>query len=171
MTKLFSRHCKFIEKLLSFTDSLKGRKMYLVSACLLGENCKYDGGNNRNQAVIDFLQGKLYCPVCPESLAGLPVPRPPVEIQEDERRFIDRQGRDLTEDFLIGARRALEISLDMARQRGEAIEGAILKANSPSCGHGSIYDGSFTGTLKEGNGAFAELLEQIGIGVVTEKEI
>lgn len=144
--------------------------MYLVSACLLGENCKYNGGNNENKAVFDFLQGKSYCAVCPETLGGLPAPRPPVEIQPDGR-FVDSQGRDLTDEFLMGAERALDQGLKEARRRAEPIELAILKAKSPSCGHGKIYDGSFSGRLVDGNGAFADLLDQIGVEVITEKEM
>lgn len=144
--------------------------MYIVSACLLGKNCKYDGGNNKSSAVIEFLSDKSYYAVCPEMLGGLPVPRLPVEIQKDGKTFLDREGRDCSKEFLLGARRALDESQREARRRREDIEGAILKANSPSCGYGRIYDGSFTGKLVEGNGAFAQLLTQKNIRVVTEKE-
>ena len=127
--------------------------MYIVSGCLLGHNCKYNGGNNRNEDVIDFCRGHSYCVVCPETEGGLPMPRPPAEYADG--RVIDKEGRDVTKAFERGA----EISLE------------ILKANSPSCGSGQIYDGTFTGTLTAGYGCFAGKLRDRGITVISEKEI
>lgn len=142
--------------------------MYLVSACLLGQDTKYNGGNNRNEAVIEFAEKHSVFPVCPESRGGLPVPRPPAERVGD--RVINREGEDVTGMFLAGARSSLAIALSEAERRGEKIEGAILKANSPSCGSGLIYDGSFTGTTVRRDGCFTELLKELGIKVISEKE-
>ncbi len=135
----------------------------LVSACLLGLNCKYSGGNNRDPAVIAFCEGREVIPVCPETAGGLPVPRVPAEMLNGEIR--SRDGRDLTEAFREGARLCLE------KCRGRAVTCAVLKARSPSCGVGRIYDGTFTGTLIPGDGVFAALLKARGIPVFTEAEL
>ena len=142
--------------------------MYIISSCLLGHNCKYNGGNNRCQEVIDFCQQKKYVVVCPESAAKLPCPRPPAERQG--RRIIDKEGKDLTEAFEKGAELSFGTCRMAADCSGEALEGAILKANSPSCGCGKIYDGTFTGTLTEGDGVFAQMLREEGIPVISEKD-
>jgi uncharacterized protein YbbK (DUF523 family) len=137
--------------------------MYIISRCLLGFDCKYDGGNNRNEDIIEFCRTHDYVTVCPESAAGLTSPREPAEIvmTGTERKVADRNGRDLTELFDYGARLSLESVLVEARSRKDhscIIEGAILKARSPSCGAGSVYDGTFTGTLTGGLGIFADKL-------------
>lgn len=142
--------------------------MYIVSACLLGRNCKYDGGNNENRQVIEFCRNHKYLAVCPEVAGKLSTPRIPAEIRE--KRVVDREGKDLTENFLTGARISMEEAVKEAERYGEPIEGAILKSKSPSCGFGKIYDGTFTATLTEGKGIFAELVESRGIPVMTEKE-
>ena len=143
--------------------------MYIVSACLLGNNCKYSGGNNRNEAVRAFLAEHTCSIVCPELAARLPMPRPPAERQGE--KVIDREGRDLTQAFRAGAILSWNRAQREAEKAGEPIEGAILKANSPSCGSGMIYDGSFSGTLVPGDGVFAALLKENDIKVITEKEI
>ncbi|MFR7989357.1 MAG: DUF523 domain-containing protein [Anaerovoracaceae bacterium] len=143
--------------------------MYLISGCLLGHNCKYNGGNNRSEKVVDFASERSFLAVCPEGCSGLPVPRPPAEFAGE--RIVDREGRDVTEAFRRGAELSLRQALEEAERRGEKIEGAILKANSPSCGSGRIYDGTFSGRLKEGYGCFAEMLYKRGIKVISEKEI
>lgn len=135
----------------------------LVSACLLGHNCKYNGGNNRNEQVLDFLQGHEVIPICPESLGKLPVPRPPAEIVNGV--VINKEGKSVDAEFRSGAAKALEIALT------NKIDLAILKANSPSCGSNQIYDGTFTGTKIPGDGIFVRLLKEKGIKVLTEKEI
>ena len=150
--------------------------IFIVSACLLGENCKYSGGNNRNQAVIDFLSDKEFVPVCPEVLGGLETPRAPSEYANDgSDRIINTDGVDVTTNFELGAKRSLEIAREKAREgAGEfvgKIEGAILKGKSPSCGSNKIYDGTFSGKLMEGDGCFVRLLKKEGIKVVSEKEI
>ena len=143
--------------------------MYLISGCLLGHNCKYNGGNNYNQDVIDFASCHSCFTVCPEGISGLPTPRPPAEYVGD--KVIDKEGRDVTEYFVRGALESLMEARKEAEARGEVIEGAILKANSPSCGSGQIYDGSFSGTLIPGNGCFTRLLLEQDIHVISEKEI
>ena len=142
--------------------------MYIVSACLLGQNCKYNGGNNRNEDVVEFCKTHRHVTVCPESAGRLPSPRPPAE--KVGNRILDKNGNDLTEAFIRGADISLKSCMEMARLSGEEIEGAILKANSPSCGVGHIYDGTFSGTLTEGNGVFAGMLRRLGIEIITEKE-
>ncbi|MGN0658485.1 MAG: DUF523 domain-containing protein [Emergencia sp.] len=143
--------------------------MYLISRCLLGANCKYNGGNNYCQEIVDFCKSHSCTGVCPEGVSGLPVPRPPAE--HVGGRIVDREGKDVTAFFEKGAALSLDQALKEAERRGEEIEGAILKANSPSCGSGVIYDGTFSGTLTEGNGCFAQMLINRGIKVISEKEI
>ena len=142
--------------------------MYIVSACLLGQNCKYNGGNNRSEEVVEFCKTHKYVTVCPESAGKLPAPRPPAE--KVGSKIMVKNGNDLTEAFIRGAEISLKSCMEMARLSGEEIEGAILKANSPSCGVGHIYDGTFSGTLTEGNGVFAGMLRRLGIETITEKE-
>lgn len=142
--------------------------MYIISACLLGENCKYNGGNNRCQWVVDFAKTHSYAAVCPETQAGLPAPRPPAEIRGN--KVLDSEGRDLTLQFKKGAEEAYELAKAAAREKGEIIEGAILKAKSPSCGRDRIYDGTFSDKLTKGDGYLVRLLKQDTIDVITEKE-
>ena len=142
--------------------------MYIISSCLLGQNCKYNGGNNRCQEVIDFCAEKKYIMVCPESAAKLPCPRPPAE--RIGNKVINDRGKDVTAAFEKGAQLSLGTCTTLAGFSGETLEGAILKANSPSCGCGKIYDGTFSGTLTDGNGVFTELLINEGIPVITEKD-
>jgi len=143
--------------------------MIIVSACLTGKNCKYNGGNNDCPPVKACLEGQSWYCVCPETAGGLSAPRPPCEYQGD--RVIDREGTDRTEAFEEGARKSLDAALREAKARGEEITLAILKARSPSCGCGQIYDGTFTGTLTEGDGCFTALLKEQGIPVLTEEDI
>lgn len=135
----------------------------LVSACLLGVNCRYDGGSNDAPALQPLLQEHHLIPVCAEQLGGLPTPRVPAERCGDA--VITRDGRDVTAEFTAGAEEVLRL----AERFGCKI--AILKAKSPSCGRGRIYDGSFTRTLTDGDGVCAELLQRHGIRVYTEHEL
>ena len=142
--------------------------MYIVSACLLGQNCKYNGGNNRSDEVVEFCRTHRYVTVCPESAGKLPTPRPPAE--RVGASILTKEGKDVTDAFVRGADISLKSCMEMARISGEEIEGAILKANSPSCGVGQIYDGTFSGTLTEGDGVFAGMLKRLGVEIITEKE-
>lgn len=134
----------------------------LVSGCLLGCACRYDGAGNGREEVKKLLNHHTLIPVCPEQLGGLPTPRPAAERLGD--RVINCQGQDVTACFLKGAEEALRLAkLYHCRI-------AVLKERSPSCGNGQIYDGLFTGTLKDGKGVTAELLEANGIRVVGESK-
>ena len=135
----------------------------LVSACLLGENCKYSGGNNYDQTVVDFVQGHKVIPVCPEVLGGLPIPRSPAELVDGV--VIDKDGISVDVQFRAGAEKALAI----AKQNGAEL--AILQPRSPSCGVKEIYDGSFTGKKIPGQGVFAEMLRQAGIPALDAGEL
>ena len=140
-------------------------KKVLVSACLLGEACKYSGGSNYDQRVVDWLKktGAEAVPVCPEVMGGLPTPRMPSEIHGG--RVVTKDGRDVTECFQRGAEAALRAAL-----RNQCSL-AVLKERSPSCGCGSIYDGTFTGTVVKGDGMTARLLLQAGIKVLGETSL
>lgn len=146
--------------------------MILISACLLGVNCKYNGKNNENVEVIQFLKGKGVVPVCPEQLGGLTTPRPPAEIKNgdgtsvlcDSAKVFFNNEVEVTDAFLKGARETLKIA------EGLGINQAIMKARSPSCGVGKIYDGTFSGSLKEGDGVTTALLKSKGIAVYTEED-
>lgn len=135
--------------------------MIMVSACLLGENCKYSGGNNYCGEIAAFLKDREYLAICPELAGGLKSPRPPAEIRGD--RVIDREGNDVTEAFCRGAEKILALAKE---NQPELI---ILKANSPSCGVGTVYDGTFSNKKISGNGLTAALLLQNGFKVVTEE--
>ena len=135
----------------------------LVSACLLGLDCRYDGRSVPREDVIAL--GERYCliPVCPEIYGGLPTPRTPSE--RIGEKVLMRDGTDVSENYRRGALAALAL----CEQNGIKI--AILKAKSPSCGKGRIYDGSFSGRLTERDGVTAEYLTRSGIKVLTEDEI
>lgn len=132
----------------------------VVSACLRGVPCRYDGGSKANGAVEALCRKVDVVEVCPETMAGLPVPRPPAE--QRDRRVLLRDGTDVTEAFERGAR----MSLDRALHRPAPL--AVLKAKSPSCGSDLVYDGTYTGNLIEGDGVFARLLKEEGVCVVSE---
>ena len=135
----------------------------LVSACLLGENCKYSGGNNYNQAVCDFARGHQVVPVCPEVLGCLPTPRCPAEIVQGV--VTNKEGINVDREFRAGAAKALAI----AKENG--VELAILQSRSPSCGVKEIYDGTFSGCLINGNGITSDLLLKNGVKVINESEL
>ncbi len=134
---------------------------YVVSACLAGECCRYDGGSNPDPAVIRLVEQGLALPVCPERLADLPCPRSPCEVQGD--KVVNRDGEDLTEAFLRGA----ELAMALTRRHG--CSRAVLKARSPSCGSGMIYDGSFSKRLIPGDGLWTRLLRQSGMDIQSEE--
>ena len=135
----------------------------LVSACLLGENCKYNGGNNRNERVLRYVQGHEVIPVCPEVLGGLPCPRKPVEWVGE--RVLTRDGDDCTENFRIGVQKALETIAD------QHVDLAILQSRSPTCGVKQIYDGTFSGVRIDGQGALAKALAARGIPLMDAEDV
>ena len=135
----------------------------LVSACLLGENCKYNGGNNYNPAVAAWVQDKEVLPICPEMLAGMGCPRTPIEIVDGV--LMDRNGNNV--DAAMGQ----AVTAAMEKLRGEAIDCAILQSRSPTCGVNQIYDGSFSGKLISGSGVFAKALRQAGYRVIDAEDL
>ena len=135
----------------------------VVSACLLGENCKYNGGNNFSPAVAEFLRDKEVIPVCPECLAGLGVPRSPIEIVGDDVQT--KEGRS------VGAALQQAIAEILTMLSKEQIECVVLKSRSPTCGVKQVYDGSFSGTLTDGMGVLAQALKKAGYTVIDSEEI
>lgn len=135
----------------------------LVSACLLGLPCRYDGKKKPCGAILKSKDTETLIPFCPECMGGLPTPRPPAEVQGE--RVINALGADVSAPYRKGAEQALFLCQTLG------ISKAILKSRSPSCGKGEIYDGSFSKTLKSGNGITADLLLQNGIEVLTEEEL
>jgi uncharacterized protein YbbK (DUF523 family) len=134
----------------------------VVSKCLLGYPCRYDGRSVPCKNVIDLQNDHELIPVCPEELGGLPTPRIPAEIVGD--RVIRQDGMDITAEYDLGAK----LALTYAKENGCKL--AILKSKSPSCGKGQIYDGTFSKTLKGGDGITVRLFESKGIQVINEKE-
>ena len=142
--------------------------MYLVSSCLAGINCRYNGGNSEHRTIVKLVNQGKAIPVCPEQLAGLSTPRTSCEIVVCENggiKVISEDGQDFTKQFSEGAEKALAIAKSIG------IKKAILKSKSPSCGCGLIYDGTFSGKLIEGNGLTAELLIKNDIEVYTENNL
>jgi uncharacterized protein YbbK (DUF523 family) len=144
--------------------------MKLVNACLVGINCNYVGENKLNQKLFEeFVKGNLY-PVCPEVLGDLPVPRPPAEIKygsgldvlNNRVKVINPNGNDVSKNFIRGAYSVLQIAKAINAKE------AILKSNSPSCGCGKIYDGTFSRNLVDGDGVTTALLKENGIKVFNE---
>ena len=134
----------------------------LVSACLLGVPCRYDGTGFADERVLALVKKYHLIPICPEQLGGLPTPRPPAE--RHDTRVLTRDERDLTAAFARGAEETLRLS------RLFHCRIAILKANSPSCGSGQIYDGCFCGRLIPGDGMTAALLKKDGVTILSEKD-
>ena len=135
----------------------------LVSACLLGINCKYDGENNKNDKVIEYIKGKEVIPICPEIMGGLPTPRIPSEIKDN--KVITKENKDVTNSFYKGAEEVLYLAKLLN------VKKALLKAKSPSCGVGEIYDGTFTHTKIKGDGITTRLLKENNIEVITELDL
>ena len=135
----------------------------LVSGCLLGENCKYNGGNNYNPRVVEFLKGKEVISICPEIMAGMGCPRNPIEIVDGV--LTDCHGKNV--DSLI-RKSVMEI---MERIRDEEIQCAILQSRSPTCGVNQVYDGTFSGKLIPGSGIFAKSLMDAGYLVIDGEDI
>lgn len=134
-----------------------------VSACLLGVNCKYSGGNNFSAKLEEYLEGHEVVPLCPEVMGGLPTPRVPAEMVEGE--VMNREGRSVDEAFRKGAEIALRRVLE------EGTELVILQSRSPSCGVKEVYDGSFSGKLIPGKGIFAARLDEAGIPAIDVEDV
>ena len=135
----------------------------LISACLMGVACRYDGKHKDYEGIDQLMDRVHLIPVCAETLGGLPTPRIPAERAED--RVMTQDGRDVTESYARGAQEVLRIAKRFGCQY------AILKERSPSCGSNGIYDGTFTKTLTDGMGVTAELLSQNGIKIYGESQI
>ena len=135
----------------------------LVSACLLGKNCKYNGGNNLNQGVLEFIEGHEVIGVCPEQLGGLSTPRLPAEIVDGI--VTNKEGISVDVQFRKGAQTALVVALE------KKVDLAILQSRSPSCGVNEIYDGNFSGKKIKGQGVFAKLLSAHGIKVLDAEDV
>lgn len=133
---------------------------YVVSACLAGAACRYDGKSTPCAAVMELLRNGQALPVCPEQLGGLPTPRDPAELCDG--RILTREGKDCTAAFERGAAEALRLA------SAAGCSAAILKARSPSCGAGRIYDGTFSGRLTDGDGVFARLARKAGLRLFDE---
>ena len=135
----------------------------LVSACLMGENCKYNGGNNYNAAVVEYVKGKQVWPICPELMAGMGCPRTPIEIVDGV--LMDRNGNNVD----AAMREAVAQAMEMIRK--DNIQYAILQSRSPTCGVNEIYDGSFSGKLIPGSGVLAQALKGVGYQVIDAEDI
>ena len=135
----------------------------MVSGCLLGENCKYNGGNNLSEKVMKFIEGHEVIPVCPEVMGGLSTPRVPSEIVNGVVTMAD--GRNVDEEFRKGA----QTGLNLAKENH--VDLVILQSRSPSCGVKQIYDGTFSGKKIEGQGVFAKLLTENGFRIVDVEDL
>ena len=141
--------------------------MILISACLVGINCKYNGGNNFKEKALELVKKGEAIPICPEQLGGLPTPRVAAEIKiiNGKRKVINNKGEDVTENFERGAKEVLKLAKSLN------IKKAVLKSRSPSCGKGKIYDGNFNGELVDGNGILAQMLIDNGIEIADIDDI
>ena len=138
------------------------KEKILVSACLAGVNCKYDGGNNQHEKIVDLIRNKDVILVCPEQLGGLKTPRPAAERVKD--KVVTKEGNDVTTEYQRGAQEVLNIAKKFN------VKKAIFKSRSPSCGINEIYDGTFSHTLKSRDGVTAELLRKNGIEVISSDD-
>ena len=135
----------------------------MVSSCLLGENCKYNGGNNLNEKVLEYIKGHEVISVCPEVMGGLPIPRIPAEIVDDV--VTAKDGRNVDGEFRKGAKEALKIVME------NQVDLVILQSRSPSCGTKEIYDGSFSGKRIAGQGVFAKMLIENEFQVIDVEDL
>ncbi len=135
----------------------------LVSACLVGRNCKYSGGNNYSQKLMDFLADKEVVEICPEVLAGMPIPRPRVEIFGG--KLINEFGKDVDKQYREGVEKALQ------QIKGQDIDLVVLQSRSPTCGVHQVYDGTFSGKLLDGQGVLAEALIKAGYKVIDIEDL
>ena len=139
------------------------KEKVVVSACLVGKNCKYNGGNNYNENVMKFLEDKEVILVCPEVMGGLSIPRLKSEICE-ENKVINEKKEDVSEYFIKGAMKALEQVIK------SDVKIAVLKEKRPSCGSNKVYNGKFDGTLVNGSGVFTKMLKDKGVKVLSEED-
>ena len=135
----------------------------LVSACLLGKNCKYNGGNNYSADVAEFVKDKEVLAICPEMMAGMGCPRTPIEIVDGV--LMDREGNNVDDAM----RKAVADAMELIRK--EDIQCAILQSRSPTCGVNQVYDGSFSGKLIPGSGVLAQALKAKGYEVIDAEDI
>lgn len=135
------------------------KEKILISACLIGLNCKYNGGNNENSKLVELMKEKDLVPICPEQLGGLKTPR--VSAEREQEKVITKEGVDVTKEYQKGAEEVLNLAKKLN------IKKAILKSRSPSCGIDEIYDGTFSHTLIKRDGVAAELLKKNGIEVIS----
>ena len=135
----------------------------VVSACLLGKNCKYNGGNNYSSAVAEFVRGKEILPICPELMAGMGCPRTPIEIVDGV--LTDRDGKN------VDAAMRAAVEMAMKQISSEGIQCAVLQSRSPTCGVNLVYDGSFSGKLIPGSGIFAQALKEAGYRVIDAEDV
>ena len=135
------------------------KEKILISACLIGLNCKYDGGNNENSKLVELMKEKDLVPICPEQLGGLKTHRASAERKQE--KVITKEGVDVTKEYQKGAEEVLNLAKKLN------IKKAILKSRSPSCGIDEIYDGTFSHTLTKKDGVTAELLKKNGIEVIS----
>ena len=133
----------------------------LVSACLLGRNCKYSGGNNLDEKVVAFVEGHEVIPVCPEEAAGLGIPRVPMEIVDGI--LINKEG------VVVDAPVRRAVAQIVAAHQD--VDLAVLKSRSPTCGVKQVYDGTFSGVLVDGSGTLAQALKEAGIKVLDAEDI
>jgi len=138
-------------------------KKILVSACLMGYDCRYKGDNCKSEKLAELSKDNILIPVCPEQLGGLPTPRQPGE--RVDGKVMAKNGTDVTEQYTRGAEFAVEIA------KANNVDYCIMKSNSPSCGKGVIYDGTFSGGKVAGNGLTVEKLLNAGFKVITENEL
>ena len=137
--------------------------MKLVSACLAGVNCRYNGSSDKKDKIIKMIKSGKAVPICPEQLGGLSTPREPAERRKN--KVVTKSNKDVTREFIRGAHECLKLAKLINCQE------AILKARSPSCGCGQIYDGNFSGKLIKGDGILAEILKKNKIKVITDEEL
>lgn len=138
-------------------------KKILVSACLMGYDCRYKGDNCKSEKLTELSKDNILIPVCPEQLGGLPTPRQPGE--RVGGKVMAKNGADITEQYTRGADFAVEIA------KANNVDYCIMKSNSPSCGKGVIYDGTFSGGKVAGNGLTVEKLLNAGFKVITENDL
>lgn len=139
------------------------KKKVLVSSCLLGEKCRYNGSGEEDAYVLEYIKDMKVYPVCPEVMGGMSTPRSPCEIYKG--RVVSKVGEDTTDYFESGA----NMVVDLAKQEG--INLAVFKSRSPSCGCGQIYDGTFNGILIQGDGICVKKLKENGIQVINNEEL